>query len=334
MRLLAVDDDALILDLLKTTLLANGYDKVVTAGDAKQAAAIISGATEPFDAFLLDIMMPEVTGIELARWIRKIPQYQAAPILMITSMSEKTFIDSAFKAGASDYITKPFDPVEVVTRVRLAERQYQSSRQVRDSSLQIKALTAQLEDHYRAALSEPVVLEDVDGLIEYMALQNYLLQLSRGDFFATSVLAMRIVDVGNIYTRCSASLFRDILADVAECALSALAQTECIMAYAGNGAFAGVIAFPEQHDFDEIELMINLMIERLDLTDDKQQPIEVRVAVGKPIPVGITKSGRDAVAKMQRAVEDLNWNQPKPGRRQGRAATARSLFSRAFSMSF
>jgi hypothetical protein len=279
-------------------------------------------------------MMPGVTGIELARWIRKIPQYQTAPILMITSMSEKTFIDAAFKAGASDYVTKPFDPVEVVTRVRLAERQYQSTRQVRESSLQIKALNAQLEERYRAALSEPVVLEDVDGLIDYMALQNYLLQLSRGDFFATSVLAMRIVDVGDIYTRCSPMLFRDILADVAECALSALAQTECIMAYAGNGAFAGVIAFAEQHDFDDIEMMINVLIDQLDLIDDKQQPIEVRVAVGKPISVGITKSGRDAVAKMQRAVEDLTWNQPKPGVRHARPSTARSLFSRVFSMAF
>lgn len=328
MRILAVDDDALILELLTTTLGANGFSSVVTAGNAREAAEIIMKAKEPFDCFLLDIVMPEVTGIELARWIRRFPHYQSAPILMITSMQEKSYIDAAFRAGASDYVTKPFDPVEVVTRVRLAERQFISNRQVRESNLQIKALNAQIEDHYRVALADPITLEDVDGLIDYMALQNYLLQLSRGDFFATSVLAMYIVDVGDIYARCSASLFRDVLADVAECALSALAQTECIMAYAGNGAFAGVVAFADSYDFDEIELMINVLIERRELTDDKMAPLEVRVAVGKPKPIGITKSGRDAVAKMQRAVEDLAWTQPKPGRKHVRAANARSLFSR------
>lgn len=329
MKILAVDDDELILELLVETLRAGGYTSVVTATSAKDAALLISSAIEPFDCFLLDIMMPEVDGIELTRWIRKSSIYRTAPILMITAMSEKSYIDQAFRAGASDYVTKPFDAAEVTMRVQLAARQVQANLVMRDSGLQIRALRAQLDDQYRAPLSEPVALLDVEGLIDFLALQNYLLQLSRGAFFATSVLALRIVDVGNIYARCSPALFRDVLADVAECALNALHGAECIMAHAGNGTFAGVVAHAASHDFESIELMINMMIERLELVDDQQHPLEVRVAIGTPLSIGVTQSGRAAVAKMHRAIEELSWNMPQLTTQKAKAKRSAGLFLKA-----
>ncbi|MBL4929499.1 response regulator transcription factor [Fuscibacter oryzae] len=311
MKILAVDDDELILELLVESLRASGFSSVQTATSANAAARLISTATEPFDCFLLDVVMPEVDGIALTRWIRKSPLYGAAPIVMITSMAEKAFIDRAFRAGATDYVTKPFDAVEVTTRVQLAARQVQANRAVHDAGMQVQALRAKIDAQHHTPLSEPVALNDVEGLIDFLALQNYLLQLSRGSFLATSVVALRIVDVGNIYARCSPALFRDVLADVAESALGAMSGSQCIMAYTGNGTFAGVVACSDRNDFEDVELMINLTIERLELVDDQQRPLEVRVAMGTPRAIGVMQSGRAAVAKMHRAIEDISWNMPQ-----------------------
>lgn len=309
MKILAVDDDPLILELLVETLRANGYSAISTASCADEAVRMISSAPEPFDCFLLDVIMPDVDGIELCRWIRKSSLYCTCPILMITSMSEKRFIDRAFRAGASDYVTKPFEPVELLTRIRLAHRGLDAERRVADSGAEIQSLRAQIDDQYRAALSEPVALEPVDGLIDYLALENYLLQLSRGSFYATSVIALRVQDIGSIYAQCSAVAFRDLLTDVAECALSALKGSDCILSYAGNGTFVGVLGFAENRDFDEVELMINLMIDRLSLIDDAGNPLAVRVTIGEPRAVGRLKSGRVAVAQLRRAASDIAWNQ-------------------------
>lgn len=330
MKILAVDDDVLILELLVASLQANGYPSVTTATCAQEAVQLIAQAQTPFDCFLLDIVMPDVDGIELARWIHKLPQYRTAPIVMLTSMSEKTYIDRAFIAGASDYVTKPFDAVDVTARLQLAERQVNSSRTMRETAGQLQALRAQIDDRYSAPLSEPMSLENVDGLIDYMAMQNYLLQMSRGAFVGTSLFALRIVEVGDLYASCSSALFHDILADVAECALSALSSAECIMAYTGNGAFAGVVGASNTHDFEDLELEINMRIERLELLDDRNRPLEIRVAVGAPQSIGVFHSGRWVVTQMQKIIEDLAWSMPKPTKYGTLAQFGAGGFLRAF----
>jgi CheY-like chemotaxis protein len=275
-------------------------------------------------------MMPEIDGIELAGWLRKAPQHRTTPIVMLTSMSEKSFIDRAFLAGATDYITKPFDAMDLTTRVQMAERQIQASRAANDSAGQILALTAQIDKRFAAPLSEPIALEDVDGLIDYLAMQNYLLQMSRGSFVGTSLFALRIADVGDIYAKASPALFHDILADVAECTLKAMCNSECIMSYAGNGSFAGVMGMAEGFDSADLEIEINMMIERLHLTDDRDQPLTVRVAVGAPQSIGMLHSGRWVINQMQRAIEDLAWAVPKANRGTLTAATPKGRLMRAF----
>lgn len=332
MKILAVDDDELLLDLLVTTLRESGYTSIATATSATQAAQMIAAATERYDCFLLDIIMPEVDGIELTRWIRKIPQYRTAPIVMLTAMAEKTYIDRAFKAGASDYVTKPFDAIDVTARVQIAERQIHSGRVSQNSAGQIQMLRAQLENKYRAPLAEPIILENVEGLIDVLAMENYLLQMSRGSFVGTSLFALRIIDIGDLYVNCSPALFHDILADVAECALAALSRAECIMAYAGNGSFAGVVGSADYRDFEDLALDINMQIERLGLVDDEYRPLQVRVAVGAPQAIGVFHSGRWVVAQMRKLIEDLAWSMPMQAKQeqvsQSRSARLFKAFAR------
>ena len=68
---------------------------------------------------LLDIRMPGTNGVELCRQIRAIPGHKRTPIMMITAMTDRAYIDEAFAAGASDYLTKPIDAYQLVSLIRV-----------------------------------------------------------------------------------------------------------------------------------------------------------------------------------------------------------------------
>lgn len=338
MKILAVDDDPLILALLVATLGANGFDDVTTASSADEAAQRISAAPRPFECFLLDVVMPEVDGIELCRWIRSCDLYRATPILMVTGMSEMRFINRAFRAGAWDYVTKPFEAVELVTRVRLAQRGAEreaaavsgagseSGRRIREGGAELRPVRTYADDQESFALADPVALDPVEGVIEFLALQNYLLQLSRGSFYATSVIALQIQEADSLHRLCAPGRFRSLLRDVAGAAVSALKGSDCILSYAGNGTFVGVLGFAEVRNFDEVELMINLMIDRLHLTDEAGRPLDIRVAVGAPHPVGVLKTGRVAVALLRRAIKEIS---AAPRERQVQGVSGASVLLKA-----
>ena len=114
MRILAVDDDPLMLALISGSLSEVGYDDITLAGSAEELEEIFASDEADFDCMLLDIVMPDVDGIDLCRRIRAKDRYRNTHILMVTSRSDKLHIDRAFAAEASDYLAKPFNPREFV----------------------------------------------------------------------------------------------------------------------------------------------------------------------------------------------------------------------------
>jgi CheY-like chemotaxis protein len=113
MRILAVDDDPIILDLLKGSLTAHDQYELMCSASAEQALQTVAAETVPIDCFLLDIMLPGVDGIELCDRIRKLRQYRTTPIIMITASRDPELMGRAFEAGATDFISKPLDGVEL-----------------------------------------------------------------------------------------------------------------------------------------------------------------------------------------------------------------------------
>ena len=110
-HLLVVDDDARIRDLLSRYLSDHGF-RVTTAGNAAEARAKRGGLA--FDLLVLDIMMPGENGLDLARSIRADSQ---VPILMLTARAETNDRISGLETGVDDYLTKPFDPRELLLRI-------------------------------------------------------------------------------------------------------------------------------------------------------------------------------------------------------------------------
>jgi CheY-like chemotaxis protein len=109
MKILSVDDDWMILELLELAMSVSGQHELTTVTSGEKAIQLLEQGEQRFDCFLLDIQMPHIYGVELCRVIREMPMYKRTPILMATAMSQKVYIDRALAAGASDYVTKPFD---------------------------------------------------------------------------------------------------------------------------------------------------------------------------------------------------------------------------------
>jgi two-component system response regulator MprA len=123
MRILVVDDDERIRDVLKRQLTYEGY-QVTLAGDSREAFAQV--AENPPDLVVLDWMLPGISGLEICRRIR---QTEDMPILMLTAKGTLEDKVDGLDSGADDYLVKPFQPEEMLARVRalLRRRQPQSA---------------------------------------------------------------------------------------------------------------------------------------------------------------------------------------------------------------
>lgn len=113
-KVLVVDDDSDIVELLEYNLVKEGYN-VSTASNGKKAIEIAK--TFVPDLILLDIMMPQLDGIETGRLLRQNPDLKNTYILFLTARSEEYSEVAAFEVGADDYITKPIKPRALMSRI-------------------------------------------------------------------------------------------------------------------------------------------------------------------------------------------------------------------------
>ncbi|WP_353722493.1 response regulator transcription factor [Dyadobacter sp. 676] len=113
-KVLVVDDDSDIVELLEYNLTKEGYS-VLTASNGKKAIDIAKAFVP--DLILLDIMMPQLDGIETGRILRQNPDIKNTYILFLTARSEEYSEVAAFEVGADDYITKPIKPRALMSRI-------------------------------------------------------------------------------------------------------------------------------------------------------------------------------------------------------------------------
>lgn len=110
-HLLVVDDDTRIRELLNRYLMEQGF-RVTVAGDADEARRKLRGLD--FDLIIMDVMMPGESGLTLTKSLRDI---RTVPILMLTALAESNARIEGLEAGADDYLSKPFEPRELVLRI-------------------------------------------------------------------------------------------------------------------------------------------------------------------------------------------------------------------------
>jgi len=117
-RVLAVDDDPTILRLLQVNLEMEGHD-VLTAENGQSALEVIR-AERP-QVVLLDVMMPEMDGFQVCEAVRADPDIADTPIVFVSARAQQADLDRGYASGADGYITKPFDPLDLIETIeRLA----------------------------------------------------------------------------------------------------------------------------------------------------------------------------------------------------------------------
>jgi two-component system, OmpR family, KDP operon response regulator KdpE len=137
-RVLVVDDEPQFLRALVTNLRGAGYevDTAVTAAEALTAAGL-----HPPDAFILDLLLPDGTGVEVCRELRT---WTEAPIVLVSAVGEEEEKIAALDAGADDYVTKPFAIGELLARLRAALRRAGTPG---EPVLNVGPITVDLEKH-------------------------------------------------------------------------------------------------------------------------------------------------------------------------------------------
>ncbi|MFL5843085.1 MAG: response regulator transcription factor [Solirubrobacteraceae bacterium] len=113
--MLVADDEEDIVELIRTRLERDGHT-VITAANGEDALAL--ARAEMPGVCVLDVMMPKLTGLEVMRALRADPATARMRILMLTARAGEQDVDDGFSGGADDYVTKPFSPQELGSRVR------------------------------------------------------------------------------------------------------------------------------------------------------------------------------------------------------------------------
>jgi CheY-like chemotaxis protein len=137
--LLVVDDHAMNRDLLARQLARHGYS-VATASSGAEALAKLG--THSFDLILLDVIMPELNGVEVLQRLKADPVWAEIPVLMISALDELDSVVRCIELGADDYLAKPFDPVLLGARIRSNLRVGQVRRLERAYAEELQAVQA------------------------------------------------------------------------------------------------------------------------------------------------------------------------------------------------
>lgn len=256
MNILAVDDDLSILELLELSLMAFGHEHISTASSATEALAVVKASPVPFDCIFLDIQMPEVSGIELCRALRLLPEYRKTPIIMLTAMNEREYIDDAFLAGATDYISKPFETSDLKARLEVARRLRDelSLHDVQAETLQ--STLSDLEGIQSLRIGDTFEIEDMACFLPSHQFYGYARQLDERGFHFHEVSGLRINQVDSIFGQLGVQKFVHFIEDVSE-AISRNLDEYSSFTYVGHGRFlisTTVRSEPISREFDELAM--------------------------------------------------------------------------------
>jgi len=139
-KILIIDDEELVIRVVRRFLVSDGYQNFTTVTDPRQALAEIE-RVKP-DVVLLDIMMPNITGLDLLKVRQKVPHLQPIPYIILSASNDKQIKRQALELGATDFLGKPVDPSDLILRV-------QNALTVKQHYDYVSNYAAQLEEQVR-----------------------------------------------------------------------------------------------------------------------------------------------------------------------------------------
>ncbi|RKD26550.1 two-component system, OmpR family, alkaline phosphatase synthesis response regulator PhoP [Caminicella sporogenes DSM 14501] len=181
-RILVVDDEHHILELIQFNLEVNGFD-VLTCDNGEDAVKI--SKEEEIDLIILDLMLPGINGIEVCKMIRE-KYHSDVPIIMLTAKGEERDKIQGLEIGADDYITKPFSIGELIARIKAVLRRTEDKSKINDKVIKVKNIVIDTEKHEVQRDNEILELT----LKEFELLK--MLALNRGKVLSRDVILDKI----------------------------------------------------------------------------------------------------------------------------------------------
>lgn len=186
-KILIVDDESSIREMIAVALEMAGYE-CLEANNARDAHALVLDARP--DMILLDWMLPETSGIELARRLKRDDSTLEIPIIMITAKTEEDNKIQGLEVGADDYITKPFSPRELVARLKAVLRRV--TPQGVESVINVEGLELDPASHRITSNGATITM----GPTEYKLLQFFM---THQDRVYSRAQLLDLVWGGNVY---------------------------------------------------------------------------------------------------------------------------------------
>jgi len=279
-KILVVDDIPLNVELQKTYLKASGYD-VVEAMDGEEAIKKVE--EEKPDLILLDVMMPKMNGFEVCQLLKNNPETQFIPIIMVTALRDVEDRVRGIEAGADDFISKPFNKMELMARVK--------------SLLRIKFLHDELQekirllDEAKAKMEQLAVTDGLTGLYNYRHFQEQLAhEFDRAKRHQLDLsLLMMDIDYFKIYNDCHGHPAGDqVLRTIGKIIKENLRKIDIAARYGGE-EFAVILPETNHKSAIVVAEKIRKLIEQTPIDHEDQQPN------GKlTISIGVASYPRDA----------------------------------------
>ncbi len=154
-RILVVEDEADLAELVAFNLQQAGH-RVTTAGDGATALAEIRRSVP--DLVVLDVMLPDITGIEVCRQLRRTEATASIPVVMLTAKGEEVDRVVGFEVGADDYVVKPFSPRELVLRIEAILRRLGGPERASSATIEVGSLAIDIGAHTVSVAGEEVPL--------------------------------------------------------------------------------------------------------------------------------------------------------------------------------
>ena len=185
--ILVVDDSPETRSELQSILAVAGYQQIVLAESAHEAFQRLSLANanapaEAVEVVLMDIMMRDTDGVEACRRIKADKRYRDLPILMVTAIKAGAFLETAFAAGAADYVTKPINRLELLTRMSsaLKLKREMDRRKAREEELEQALQEIKVLRGILPICSRCKKIRDEDG--QWHSVESYIKGHSEADF--------------------------------------------------------------------------------------------------------------------------------------------------------
>lgn len=258
MSILIVDDSEDLRLLIEKYLKSAKYGDILLAKSAEDAFRYLEGDASKIDIILMDIIMPEIDGIEATKRIKEKDYLQDIPIIIITADSNVNTLQNAFNAGAVDYITKPIKKIELIARVNFVLKLKYEMDARKEREIKLVELTSQLEEKNKI-LEKLSFLDGLTGIANRRYFDEILereWKRSTRDVCSLSLIMIDI-DFFKIFNDTYGHLVGDdCLKKVAKTLEKAVKRPADLVARYGGEEFAVIL--PETDIKDAIKLAENM----------------------------------------------------------------------------